>query len=119
VIALNIDYNRHTIDKDYILVDTSQRIMLSYPRNQMVGYSLQNVFLPSEWRVFKIKIDKVFATKIPAWATYSLKDFNFLSLLDRTGDKVVVHEVFDDPEDRDNIKKKLLVAAGNYKKLAG
>ena len=115
MISLEMHYNIHIVDRNYTYVQTTQLKPTTYPLEQTLGRHLRR-FMPSHtWWKMKQAIDNVLRTGIPEWIVYDIKNRYFLALIDRIDDnKIAVHEVFDDPENRDMLKKKLWVASGNF-----
>lgn len=116
VIPIAPDYNWHIITKDFVFFKTSQRKLMFRPLDEVLHTHLNSFMEPGDYKSMEDNIIAVLQHNIPTFVQYSLGGREFISMIDRVDDDhVVLHEKFDDPGNRDLIKKQLMVAAGNFK----
>lgn len=98
-----------------MLIDSTQTEMINFNRDEIMCLPIYRFFPPATAIPAMAAIDTVFKTGLPLWHGYSLGDHSFIVLLEKIDrDIVAIHEVFDDPDHREPLKKFLLVASGNF-----
>lgn len=108
-------YNIHFIDREYRLIHSTQKEMLNFNKDAIIGFPLVEFLPPSEAYPAMRAIDQAFSTRLPICHCYSFRDLAFMLLIDQVEDDVVaVHEIFDNPADRPRLKKFLWAASGNF-----
>ena len=114
---MNMDYNIHFLNRDYVFVNTTQLKMISYDVQDVIGQHIQKLITPAEFSTIASKIDRVFFTGEPLYHIYNVKGWSFLVLLNKIdNDTIAAHEVIDDPYQRPRLKRFLWAASGNFYK---
>ncbi len=115
LIIMEDNYHIHFTNRDFILVHSTQEKMICFNRNKIIGMPYDYFMPPSLSEPVIRAIRQAFETGLPVWHSYSLGDHAFLWLIDRIQqDIVAIHEVHDNPTERDRLKRFLWAAAGSF-----
>jgi hypothetical protein len=100
-----------------MLIDSTQTEMINFKRNEIMCLPLYRLFPPATAIPAMSAIDNIFKNGLPIYHAYSIGDHSFICLLEKIDNNTVaIHEVFDDPDNRQRLKKFLWTASGNFRR---